>query len=107
MTTVDTGFGECNRVELDRPKPQYKTPLYKENYLGEFQVETEKELARNNLGVYSKESVNALIERIVEGGTTNFVTKTEVQEMIDDLDFVNSTLKSQADYSIPKNLFKL
>jgi hypothetical protein len=54
LDTAETGFGECNKLIKDCPKPEYKTHLFKENYLGEFKTETEKTLARNNLGVYSK-----------------------------------------------------
>lgn len=101
--SVDTGFGCDNQLIRECPKPKYKTHLCKENYLGEFKTESEKTLARTNLGVYSKEE----IDRIVENNNNNFITKKEVQNMIADLDFVDSTLKSYVDYQIPNNLFKL
>jgi hypothetical protein len=43
----------------------------------------------------------------VENNNNNFITRKEVQNMIANLDFVDSTLKSYADYQIPNNLFKL
>jgi hypothetical protein len=59
--------------------PTFKTHLYKENHLGEFKSETEKELVRNNLDVYSKKEVNKLISHIVVGDSSgSFVTKDEV-----------------------------
>ena len=107
--SVDTGFGCDNQLIRECPKPKYKTHLCKENYLGEFKTESEKTLARTNLGVYSKEEIDRIVGQIVENNNNNnnFITKEEVQNMIADLDFVDSTLKSYVDYQIPNNLFKL
>lgn len=106
--SIDTGFGCDNQIVIDCPKPKYKTYLCKENYLGEFKTESEKTLARNNLGVYSKEEIDKIVGQIVENNNNNnFITRKEVQNMIANLDFVDSTLKSYADYQIPNNLFKL
>lgn len=105
MESVDTGFGCDNQIVIDCPKPKYKTHLCKENYLGEFKTEFEKALARTNLGVYSKEEIDKIVGQIVKDN--NFVTKEEVQNIVANLDFVNSTLKSHVDYQIPNNLFKL
>lgn len=107
IETIDTGFGCDNQLVKDCPKPQYKTHLCKENYLSEFKTESEKQLARNNLGVYSKEEINDILSKIVENNNKQFVTKGEVESMIGNLDFVNSTLRSHADYEIPSDLFKL
>lgn len=107
IDSVDTGFGCDNTVVKDCPKPKYKTHLCKENYLNEFKTESEKQLARTNLGVYSKEEIDSIIARIVENNNKEFVTKGEVESMISNLDFVNSTLRSHADYEIPSDLFKL
>lgn len=107
IESVDTGFGCDNTLVKDCPKPQYKTHLCKENYLSEFKTESEKQLARNNLGVYSKEEINDILSKIVENNNKQFVTKGEVESMIGNLDFVNSTLRSHADYEIPSDLFKL
>lgn len=104
--SVDTGFGCDNQLIRECPKPKYKTHLCKENYLGEFKTESEKTLARTNLGVYSKEEIDRIVGQIVENNNNNFITKKEVQNMIADLDFVDSTLKSYVDYQIPNNLFK-
>ena len=103
--SIDTGFGCDNQIIIDCPKPKYKTHLCKENYLGEFKTESEKTLARNNLGIYSKEEIDRIVGQIVENN--NLITRKEVQNMIANLDFVDSTLKSYADYQIPNNLFKL
>lgn len=103
--SIDTGFGCDNQIVIDCPKPKYKTHLCKENYLGEFKTESEKTLARNNLGIYSKEEIDKIVGQIVENN--NLITRKEVQNMIANLDFVDSTLKSYVDYQIPNNLFKL
>lgn len=103
---IDTGFGECGKVEIECPKPEYKTPLYKENYLGEFK-ETEKELIRNNLGVYSKPEVEKIVNQLIANDSTSFITKEYFDSKIAELDFVNSELKAQAEYTIPNNLFTL
>jgi hypothetical protein len=76
--TIDTGFGCDNQLVIDCPKPQYKTHLCKENYLGEFKTESEKTLARTNLGVYSKEEIDKIVGKIVENNNNNFITKKEV-----------------------------
>lgn len=107
IENIDTGFGCDNQLVVDCPTPQYKTHLCKENYLGEFKTESEKTLARNNLGVYSIKEIDRIVSQIVENNNNNFVTEKEVQNMIAELDFVDSTLKSYADYQIPNNLFKL
>lgn len=107
IETVDTGFDCTNTIVKECPKPKYKTHLCKENYLSEFKTESEKQLARSNLGVYSKEEINNIVANIVENNTKEFVTKKEVQNMINDLDFVNSTLRSYVNYEIPDDLFKL
>lgn len=105
MDSVDTGFGSSNVIVKDCQKPNYKQSLYKENYLGEFKNETEKELARYNLGVYSKKEVNNLISHIIIGDISgNFITKDEVQTMLSN--FVESTPQTYALYDIPNNLFQ-
>lgn len=106
IDSVDTGFGCSNQAVVDCPKPKYKSHLCKENYLGEFKQESEKELARNNLGVYSKKEIDLIVGQIIIENN-GFVTKSQVQKMINDADFVNSTLRSYVDYQIPDSLFKL
>lgn len=100
---VETGFGCSHQVVVDK-HPKYKSHLCKENFLGEFKTEIEKALARENLGVYSKDEIDKVVGDII---SKNFVTKEEIEGMIEDLDFVNSTLKSYADYQIPDDLFQL
>lgn len=107
IESVDTGFGENNTISQDCPKPQYKTHLFKENHLGEFKSETEKSLVRYNIGVYSKTEVHDLVSHIISDGTASFVTKEQVQDMVDQLDFVDSTLRAYAIYDIPSKLFPL
>ena len=63
-------------------------------------------LARNNLEVYSKNEIDKVISQIIESNK-NFTTKKEVESMIAEIDVVNSTVKSYADYQIPNNLFQL
>lgn len=104
IENIDTGFGCINKLVKELPK--FKTHLCKENYLGEFESETEKTLARNNLEVYSKNEIDKVISQIIESNK-NFTTKKEVESMIAEIDVVNSTVKSYADYQIPNNLFQL
>lgn len=106
IDSVDTGFGDCKTIENSCPKPTFKSHLYKENYLSEFKTETEKALARSHLGVYGKSETVAIIKQEM-GSLKSFIKKEEVEKMIADLDFVNSTLKAFADYQIPEKLFKL
>lgn len=106
IESIDTGFGCTNHIAIPHCKPKYKSFLCKENYLGEFKTETEKSLARYNLGVYSKQEIDDIVGKILIENN-NFVTKKEVQNMISELDFVNSTLRSYANYQIPDDLFKL
>lgn len=103
---IETGFGECNTAYIECKKPNYKVCLFKENYLSEFKTEIEKQIARNNLGVYSKQEIDNILEKIVSENK-DFITKTEVEKMLDELDFVDSILKSNADYEIPEDLFKI
>lgn len=107
IESVETGFGCDNTLVKPCPKPTYKTHLCKENYLGEFKSESEKQLARNNLGVYSNKEIDKIIEDIINTNDANYITRIEVQQIVADLDFVDSKLKSYADYQIPNNLFKL
>jgi len=56
--TVDTGFGNYGILHRKCPTPNYVQYLEKSNHFSEFRTETDKELARQNLGVYSKDKVN-------------------------------------------------
>ena len=105
---VETGFGPEQTLVVPNcpPKKEYKLPLFKENYLNEFKEESEKALARHNLGVYSRKEIDNIVSKIIQENN-NFVTKSEVEGMLQELDFVDSVLKSYVDYQIPDNLFKL
>lgn len=106
IDSINTGFGNNNTIVQECLKPEYKTPLYKENHLIEFKNETEKELVRQNLDIYSKKEVNNLISHIIAGDTSgNFITKDEVQVML--CDYVESQHSTYALYDIPNNLFPL
>lgn len=107
-TTIDSGFGCDGKLTINCPKPQLYTHLCKENYLGEFKEESEKALARDNLGVYSKDEVSKVLEDAVANlDTSIFITKKEVYNLVENLDFVNSTIKANIDYEIPEQLFSL
>lgn len=108
MDTVDSGFGEEKVLRKEcKCDPHYRQHLCKDNYLSEFKEETEKVLARTNLGVYSKEEIDNILDTIVGDNLNKYITKSEVVAMIEDLDFVDSILKSEANYEIPDNLFTL
>ena len=104
--TVDTGFGE-GTLHKECPQPELVEYLRQDKHLGEFRTETDKELARQNLGVYSSTKVDLLLKEITNSVGSIYVTKNEINQMLNDLDFVNSTLKAYANYEIPANLFRL
>lgn len=104
--TIDTGFGE-GTLHKECPQSKLVEYLIKGNYLSEFQTDTEKELARQNLGVYSSTKVDQLLQEITSSVGSIYVTKKEINQMLSDLDFVNSTLNAYADYEIPNNLFRI
>lgn len=107
-STIESGFGHDNKLHFDCPKPKTHIHLCKENYLSEFKTESEKQLARDNLGVYSKSEVNnALIDILQNLDSNTFITRKEVNTLIDNLDFVKSILKSNINYEIPETLFTL
>lgn len=107
-TTIDSGFSCDDKLTINCPKPQLHTHLCKENYLGEFKEESEKALARDNLGVYSKDEVSKVLEDAVANlDTSIFITKKEVYNLVENLDFVNSAIKANIDYEIPEQLFSL
>ena len=103
--TIDTGFGE-GTLHKECPEPKLVEYLKKGSHLSEFKTETDKTLARENLGVYSSTKVDQLLESITNSVGSLYVTKKEAQEMIGNIDFVDSTLKSYANYEIPNNLFR-
>lgn len=104
--TIDTGYGE-GTLHKECPKPELVEYLRKDRYLSEFKTEIDKELARQNLGVYSSTKVDQLLKEITNSVGSIYVTKAEVTQMISDLDFVDSTLKAYTNYEVPSNLFRL
>ncbi len=101
LNSMDSGFGSEQTITTECKRPVYKTHLCKEEYLGEFKSEYEKNLVRTNLDVYSKSETHILIENI----KSNIVTKNEIEEIVKDLDYTTSRLNSHASYTIPDNLF--
>lgn len=106
LNSVNTGFGTDNKLVIECQKPTYKSHLFKENYLGEFATKLEKQKARDNLDVYSKEEISNIVSHIIVGEITNLVTKEVLQQELDNLDFTDSIHKSYVNYEIPNNLFK-
>ena len=104
--TIDTGFGQ-GTLHKECSAPELVEYLNKGNHLSEFKTDIDKELARQNLEVYSSTQVNELLEQITNSVGSIYVTKKEVMQIVDNLDFVDSTLKSYANYEIPSNLFRL
>lgn len=100
--SVDTGFGCSDTVILDCPKPKYKSHLCRENYLGEFNTESEKQQARTNLGVYSIKEIDKIISNI----EINNISIKDVEKIIAQSDFVRSEYKTFVNYQIPNDLFK-
>ena len=104
--TMDTGFGE-GTLHKECPQPELVEYLRKDKHLSEFRTETDKELARQNLGVYSSTKVDQLLQEITNSVGSIYVTKREVSQMISEIDFVDSILKAYANYEIPNNLFRI
>ena len=104
--TVDTGFGE-GTLHKECPEPELVQYLRKDKHLSEFKTETDKELARQNLGVYSSTKVDQLLKEITNSVGSIYVTKSELSIELAKLDFVDSTLKAYANYEVPNNLFRL
>lgn len=104
---INTGFGCDNALHKDCPKPQWHQHLCKENFLGEFKTELEKQLARDNLDIYSKTQIDKFIKDLSGADLSSYITKDYFNEAIQNLDYVKSSLKSNIDYNIPENLFTL
>lgn len=107
LDSVDVGFGKNNILVKKCNKPKFNTPLFKEDYLSVFKSETEKALIRHNLGVIGAPEVTKLVKDLVSEDIKSFITIEAVETLIKDLDFVDSQLKSNVDYTIPDKLFKL
>lgn len=98
LDNVDSGYGSENKLVVECAKPEYKTHLLKENYLGEFKSETEKQKVRDNIGVKTE------VIKIIK--SSHLITSDQLNQKLANLDFTNSILKSYAKYEIPNNLFK-
>lgn len=77
--SIDTGFDIQNSLDYNpcssRPLSQ---PLYKENYLGEFETEEEKRIARHNLGLFDNKDVVAM--NLIT--TDDAVTDTDILDLL-------------------------
>ena len=62
VNSFNTGFSDNGDLHFKIPcsRPKLNTPLYRENYLQEFETEEEKAQARRALGLYNKEDVVAM-----------------------------------------------
>ena len=107
LNSVDSGFGSGNILIKDCPKPKFKTPLFKEDYLNDFISETEKRLVRYNLGIVGESEVIELVNNIVKDEVESFITIEKAEELMSKLNIVDTKLNSTADYVIPDKLFKL
>lgn len=107
LSSVSTGFGETNTLLKDCSKKDFKTPLFKEDYLAVFLSETEKQLVRNNLGIIGASEVTTMVKDLVAEEIDSFITIDKVEDLLQDLDFVDSELNARVDYTIPDKLFKL
>lgn len=116
--TISTGFAKNDQLGLECKKPTIVTYLIKDNYLSEFEKETEKQLARYNLGVYSKQEVEQLTKNLQNTINKLYVSRetmeTRLQETVQEInniikskEYVDSKLKSRVNYSIPEALFIL
>jgi hypothetical protein len=106
-TSIDTGFGLNNTAYVDAcKKPEFKSCLFIENYLGEYKTEEDKKKVRDNLNVYSKQEIAKLISELNSDFKGTLVTEDDLNEAIANLDFVDSDLQTYSTYTIPNNLFK-
>lgn len=116
--TISTGFAKNDQLGLECKKPTIVTYLIKDNYLSEFEKETEKQLARYNLGVYSKQEVEQLTKNLQNTINKLYVSREtmenrlqetiqEINNIIKSKEYVDSKLKSRVNYSIPEALFIL
>ena len=70
--SIDTGFDTQSSLDYNPCSPRpLSQPLYKENYLGEFETEEEKRLARHNLGLFDDKDVVAMSLITTDKAITN------------------------------------
>lgn len=106
IDTINSGFGALNTLIKDCPKAEYKTPLFKENFLSEFNTEEEKLKVRDHLGVVGLKEVIELVDERISEEVSQFITIEKIEEMIQDLDLITSEFEFNADYKIPDKIFK-
>lgn len=107
IDTVDSGFGTLNTLIKECPKAEYKTPLFKENFLTEFKTEDDKLKVRSHLGVVGLKEVVQLVDERINEEVSQFITIEKIEEMIQDLDLITSEFEFNADYKIPDKIFKI
>lgn len=106
LDKIDTGFGDDNTLHKECPKPKFTQHLSKENFLSEFKSASEKQQARDNLEVYSKAEIDVFIKNLTSVDLNNFITKDQVTQLVQNLDYVKSEYQLDINYNIPKSLFK-
>ena len=77
--SIDTGFDTQSSLDYNPCSPRpLSQPLYKENYLGEFETEEEKRIARHNLGLFDNKDVVAM--NVIT--TDDAVTNTDILDLL-------------------------
>ena len=77
--SIDTGFDTQSSLDYNPCSPRpLSQPLYKENYLGEFETEEEKRIARHNLGLFDHKDVVAM--NLIT--TDDAVTDTDILDLL-------------------------
>ena len=70
--SIDTGFDTQSSLDYKPCSPRpLSQPLYKENYLGEFETEEEKRIARHNLGLFDDKDIVAMSLITTDKAVTN------------------------------------
>ena len=77
--SIDTGFDIQSSLDYNPCSPRpLSQPLYKENYLGEFETEEEKRIARHNLGLFDNKDVVAM--NLIT--TDDAITDTDILDLL-------------------------
>lgn len=82
--------------------------LLQDNYLSEFSTDNEKDLARNNLGVYAKSEtmtvseISQAIEQVINAHIANYPTNSKLEEVKNQLlQSINGNQYVKSDGSVP------
>ena len=80
VDSFNTGFGNNGDLHFKTPcsRPKLSIPLYRENYLNEFETEEEKAQARRALGLYNKGDVVAMSLLTAEDTNPTKLNWTEI-----------------------------